>query len=172
MNIKTCILHPEYNDTEPATQASLKKLINDPLLEQVRHQHCPICSHNHATLIAKIDRDGIPLDTVICDACGLIYSLSVYTPAAMSHFYSQYYRTLFDDKTNVDGSINESFHHHYKQKGSYKIRSYVKPNATVLELGCGGGWALQPYHKAGFTYYGFDYDENTIKVNFVSFVGF
>ena len=138
-------------------------MLADPLLQQVRHKHCPICSHDQARLIAQTDRDSIPLDTVICDACGLIFSLSIYTPEAMSHFYSTYYRTLFDNKTNDEGSINDSLHRHYKLKGSYKIRSYIKPKSTILELGCGGGWALQPYHKAGFSYYGFDYNDDYIE---------
>ncbi len=115
MKINTTILHSDYNITvsgsttlSSSKQLILKQLLADPLLQQVRHKHCPICSHDQARLIAQIDRDSIPLDTVICDACGLIFSLSIYTPEAMSHFYSTYYRTLFDNKTNDEGSINDS----------------------------------------------------------------
>ena len=138
------------------------QLLSDHVLETYFHKQCPICSHDHAILISEKDRHGIPLDTVICDACGLIYSLSIYTPAAMSYFYLTYYRQLFDNNVNYDGTLNESLHDYYNLKGSYTIRNYVKSNAVVLDLGCGGGWALLPYHKAGFTYYGFDYNGDYI----------
>lgn len=70
---------------------------------------------------------------------------------------------IFDGYYQENGTLSNELHQHYRLKGCYSIKDYVKRDAVVLELGCGGGWALLPYSKSGYRYYGFDYNADYIQ---------
>lgn len=57
----------------------------------------PLCSSENAILIAKKDRYGIPLKTVVCENCGLVRSYNQLTEASQKLFYKKYYRNIYEE---------------------------------------------------------------------------
>jgi len=121
--------------------------------------NCPLCSSENAILIAKKDRYGIPLKTVVCGNCGLVRSHNQLTEASQKLFYEKYYRNIHEELETHLELINER----YKQRLNH-VPKYLPKEDVVVEIGCGGGWNLIPYHKDGYAYYGFDYDETFIEL--------
>lgn len=94
-------------------------------------------------LIAKKDRYGLPVDTVICKKCGLIMTNPYLTQDSLNEFYDNEYRPLYVE----DSSDDEFFNNEYK-KGQ-AIYEYLKSQldfdkiTSVLEIGTGMGGILK-----------------------------
>jgi len=137
----------------------IKKFIHNNEIKYKTLEKCPICGHENFILIAEKDRYGISVDTVICEKCGLIFSLTQMTTHSSILFYSKYYRKIYEGIENL--KINSE---KYKIRGLRKIPAFLKKNNdVVVEIGTGGGWNLLKFKKNDFEHYGFDYDEKYIK---------
>lgn len=60
-------------------KSNIDELINDVRIKYKTIEKCPICNHERFLLIAEKDRYGIPLDTMVCEKCGLVFSLNQMT---------------------------------------------------------------------------------------------
>jgi len=141
---------------------AIDKFLNDNRIKYRVIENCWLCKSTNFTLIARKDRYGIPLDTVVCDNCGLILSLKQLTYDSLEIFYTEYYRKIYDGKDNINfQSLELKYERHYKK---VKLLSFVNTNKTVVELGCGGGWNLMPFMRENIKHYGFDYDDDYIKL--------
>lgn len=138
----------------------LDTFLKDSSMKYEEVSNCPLCDSKNAILIAKKDRYGIPLKTVVCKNCGLVRNYNQLTEASQKLFYKKYYRNIYEELETHLELINER----YRQGGLNYIPKYLSKKDVVVEIGCGGGWNLMPYHKDGYTYYGFDYDEAFIKL--------
>lgn len=138
----------------------LSTFLKDPSIKYEEVSHCPLCDSENAILIAKKDRYGIPLRTVICEKCGLVRSYEQLTETSQKLFYEKYYRNIDEGLETHLEAINER----YRQGGLNYIPKFLSKKDVVVEIGCGGGWNLMPYHKKGYTYCGFDYNEAFIKL--------
>ena len=126
------------------------------------HQ-CTLCKSEKFVVVAEKDQFGIPLDTALCKRCGLVFSFDQLDDNGAKIFYTDYYRKIYE---GVDGPTLD--HSYYKRLFSGgiavpKIPKFIKKESVVLEIGCGGGWNLVPYQKAGINYTGFDYDEHMVN---------
>ena len=52
---------------------------------------CPLCSCGISYIVAKKERHGLPLMTVVCKSCGLIRSLNILDERSTVKFYSTQY---------------------------------------------------------------------------------
>lgn len=133
----------------------------DPSIELETLENCPLCGGNDFKPLASFDRYKIPLDTVICSFCGLIYSRQQLTDSSTRHFYDKYYRKIYE------GIPKASLSHRYYQKlyGGWvpRVPAFIEAADTVLEFGCGGGWNLLPYKKRGLLHIGYDYDSDMVQ---------
>ncbi len=134
----------------------LNLFLNDKRIEYRRISECPLCKSKNFILIAKKDRYAISLETVVCENCGLIRSLKQLDEGSSGIFYSEYYRKIYDP-------LDDLSKERYKREERRRIPKYVTKNKIVLEVGCGGGWNLMPFHKKGYKYYGFDFDKDFIE---------
>lgn len=112
------------------------------------------------SVVALVDRYGMPNRVVLCAACGLGRISPRMTPAAYGSFYAGLYRRIYSKTSGGPAAVFDAY---ARGKGQPLLRSlsrYFDPaGARVVEIGCGGGWNLAPFANAGATVVGWDFDE-------------
>ncbi len=99
---------------------------------------CNLCSASEAVELARRDRDGNPLRTVICRRCGLVWTDPRPTEAEVKKFYAQDYRVQYK------GAYQPKLKHVYRAgrvalDRFESLREFLQPGYTVLDVGAGGG---------------------------------
>lgn len=133
----------------------LERFLKDTRLKYKEISTCPLCGRTDFILIAEKDRYGIPLNTVVCKKCGLIFTQNQLNQESALLFYKEYYRKIYE-------GIEHPTANKYKRSKTRIPRS-LKNTDIVVEIGAGGGWNLMRFKREGFRYYGFDYDKEYIK---------
>jgi len=145
----------------PLQIEAIKSFSEDPLIKYDYLYSCPLCLSPERNLIASKDQFGINIQTVCCSNCGLLYSVNQLTDKATEVFYDRYYRRIYE------GVYQATLEHKYYKKlysgWVPRIPSFIDKSKTVVEIGCGGGWNLLPYHKRGIKHIGFDFDSNMVS---------
>ena len=116
-----------------------------------------LCGKMNDLLVAKFDRYGIPINTLICKNCGLMRSSPYYTSDTLINFYKEEYRPLYVSNSTCSESkfLQRTL---YGENIYNKIKKYIKlKHNKVFEIGCGSGGILNAFKKIGFTVYGCDY---------------
>lgn len=161
---RTALFHdPGYPATEAmdAEQRTLADEFNDRIAAgKVAFEIVPcLCGAECFSLIARYDRYRVRQDSVICTECGLIQSMPRLTESAYRDFYgSDFYRRLYDPRAlQLDGAGFETMvkARHYRFDFVRTAPEWPKIG-KVLELGCGGGWNLMPFARAGRKVVGYD----------------
>jgi len=134
----------------------LNLFLNDERIKYYNLDTCPLCMSKEFILIGEKDRYGIPLSTVVCDKCGLIFSLNRMEEESLKVFYSFYYRKIYEGINEENEDILEN---------KFKIRNkrlpkFLKRNDLVVEIGAGGGWNLLKFKNANYETIGFDYGKH------------
>ena len=115
-----------------------------------------LCGVNDFHLLAEKDRYGIPLNTVMCKACGQVMSNPRLDQKSTEYFYQHLYRKIYVGKKRAD----EAFFNKQVRHG-YRILEQLRPqlantHVSVLEVGCGAGGILWPFQESGFDCKGID----------------
>lgn len=122
---------------------------------------CPCGSPYMDVLVAGIDRYGLPLKTVLCQACGTLRTNPYLVPQDLEHFYTHFYQTMY--RRAVDPGV------YFEQQGQYGSRvlsfaaEFLSPGDFVFEVGCGAGGALRVFQEAGYQVGGCDYSRELIE---------
>ena len=124
------------------------------------HKTCPACNSKDAYLISNIDRLGFPCDTVVCKNCDFVFNDSFIKDSIS--FYKNSWGQLHwgDEKKNFEKRTN--IDHYSWRRFSYISNILDGALATknkILEIGCGDGCNLYPYHLNGYKVTGLDYDK-------------
>jgi SAM-dependent methyltransferase len=150
----------------PAASGSQRQAI-----EQVRQKiaggeytlqtlQCPCGTSAGDITIAEVDRYGLPLTTVICMACGTI-RLDPYLDApSLEDFYLRFYQQMYARAENLETYVAQQ--QAYGTKILSVAAAQLPPNASVVEVGCGAGGALQVFQDRGYRVAGCDYSERLI----------
>lgn len=108
-------------------------------------QVCDLCGCESYQVFASKGRGGVPIQTVICDQCGLVYT----NPRMTDEENARWYKTNYWGDYKSQQAPDEKFF----QRRLPKIReifSQVKgrlpEGAKVLEIGCGVGALLSRIH--------------------------
>ncbi|MFH0791976.1 MAG: class I SAM-dependent methyltransferase [bacterium] len=142
-------------------QKYLNLFLNDRRIKYKILYKCPLCESENNILIAEKDRYAIPLETVVCEKCGLVRNYKQLDNDSTNIFYSEYYRKIYEPFSNLSDKLLSE---RYETGAKRKIPKYATQDKTVLEIGCGGGWNLVSFHSKGYKYYGFDFDKNFIEL--------
>ena len=123
-----------------------------------------LCKQQEFEELFVYDRYGVWNPVVICKKCGLIQNNPQLTQVEYEKFYSSDdYRYLFDGETVI-----EDCKERYKENNHIfdDLAPIMKESGlnSILEVGCGGGWHLIPFHKAGYSVTGFDYSPELTKL--------
>ena len=130
------------------------------------HQYCPLCECDRVTLVAQKDRYGIPQHTVVCDECGVIFTLDPLDTSSLETFYREQYRKLYDGH-EAQSAFKENYHDQRFHERSQLAKSLLDQvgelvelpdQGTVVEIGAGGGWNLIGFPILSWKAIGYDYD--------------
>jgi SAM-dependent methyltransferase len=109
---------------------------------------CNLCDAQDAEALAFRDREGHPLQTVICRSCGLVWS----DPRPVSEETDEYYRLQYrlDYKKAIEPGRRQIWRAGRGAIGRWAEHGgYLPPGARVLDVGSGGGEWLYLIMKKG-----------------------
>ena len=141
--------------------------------------NCINCkSLNYKELYAN-DRHGINQQTVLCNACGLVYSNPRMTEESLKYFYSSnLYREVYDASDDFEHSFSQkvkqveknirinkpNFNKYYPQLFLDFICSLNIDYKTVCEIGAGYGANLLFFKNIGKEVYGVEPSKTSVKI--------
>ena len=141
---------------------SIAAFLSDNRITYSNVEHCLLCNNSEFDIIAEKEQLGIPLETAICNHCGLLFSRQQFSGDSAKIFYDEYYRKI--DEGVPSPTLEHGYYRRlYAGKMVPKVPRFIGLDSTVLELGCGGGWNLLPFLKKGVRHIGYDYDRYMIK---------
>ena len=120
------------------------------------YRDCPLCRHKKIKTIFSNDRYGIPVHTVLCKKCGLVYINPCMDEKSLDEFYaSDFYRGLYSGNLNKEKFLKRyDFNENYK----FDVNRYHANECffsfintceinfqTVCEIGAGGGVEFSPF---------------------------
>ena len=158
------LINPNTQLVRSLNPLQLNAINNFNVDSSLKYEHlhnCPLCKSPHRDQIASKDQFGIYVATVLCSNCGLLYSADQLSEESTERFYDQYYRRIYE------GVKQASLEHPYYKKlyagWVQRVPSFINSSHLVVEIGCGGGWNLLPYHTRGIRHFGFDYDSDMVQ---------
>ncbi len=125
-----------------------------------------LCGNENSTQIADRDRYGFWHPVEVCRVCGLVKHNPRMTDEAYRFFYSSdIYRKVYAGDEYLDEAekcMTSDYGQHVYEDVSSALN--LQSLQTVLEFGCGGGWNLQPFARAGLRVRGYDYSPSLVEL--------
>ncbi len=121
------------------------------------------CGSDDLEVIAKKDRYGIPMDTVICRNCGLIMTNPLLDDESNNAFYDNEYPFIYRAE---EAPSEEVFLD--RKKAAESIISFIRRHSgiesgTVLEIGCADGRNVAAFAEAGYDACGIDLSHTYVE---------
>jgi len=99
---------------------------------------CALCGRREYTSVATRDRNGRPLRTVMCDACGLVWTNPRPSDADVDRYYASFYRV--DYKKSREPAARKLLRGVLGAEARrQELASLLPPGSRVLDVGCGAG---------------------------------
>lgn len=116
---------------------------------------CNLCGGTTIEILASRDRNGRPLQTVICRDCGLAWTDPRPSAGETREFYSEKYRRQYKS------TIQPKMKHVYRDVNRAitrfnRIQPLLAPGMSVLDVGAGGGFFPYVVKQNGFTVTGLE----------------
>jgi len=119
---------------------------------------CNLCGARDVEVIGERDRDGWPLRTTICRACGLVWSNPRPSAEDVRQYYSKEYRLEY--KGRATPSLRHVARSGRGALNRYRVLApFLKPGARVLDAGSGGGEVVYILRRKGFDASGLEPDQ-------------
>jgi SAM-dependent methyltransferase len=121
---------------------------------------CPVCGCEKFTRVASLDRRIKRLPTVMCNACGLLYTNPMPTTAELDAYYSRHYRL------DYQFSLSKPSGRHMRKRSAEAaerlevVDSLLPRNGRTLDFGAGAGEFVETMLRAGFDAHGFEPGRN------------
>lgn len=122
---------------------------------------CPCGKVDTDMLLSEVDRYGLPLNTLMCSACGTLRINPYLDEANLADFYTHYYQQMYG--RSEDRPAYFAKQHSYGQRVLESVRSWLPSGSFVFEIGCGAGGALNVLREAGYQVSGCDYSRELIE---------
>jgi 2-polyprenyl-3-methyl-5-hydroxy-6-metoxy-1,4-benzoquinol methylase len=119
---------------------------------------CDLCGEAHFEPIAHHDRHGQPLETVVCQRCGLVQHAHLPSEQELAAFYAHEYRRQYK------GEVSPSARRIMRawRKGELileRLTPHLRPGESILEVGSGIGCTVQVFDLAGYDAQGIEPNE-------------
>jgi SAM-dependent methyltransferase len=110
---------------------------------------CELCGNQGVDIVATHDRDGSPLQVVLCPKCGLVWNDPRPSAEALAAYYREEYRQ------DYKGTIEPKPRHTLRAarvavERCRQLRSELTRGESVLDLGAGGGEVVYVLRQLGF----------------------
>jgi SAM-dependent methyltransferase len=124
-----------------------------PLQEQqdVNVPVCPICDSASATPTFSVE--GVQVDVVVCDSCGLGRLHPMPSPEEIAAFYPPDY---YGDSGGKFHRLTEKMVRWVASRRAQFLCRGLLPGDRVLDVGCGRGVLLEAFANAGLEAHGFE----------------
>lgn len=119
-----------------------------------------ICGERDATAVSELDRYGLSLRSVMCRGCGTLRFDPYPQPADIADFYTRYYQDMYGRAPDEPSYFARQ--RGYGERLLAAVEPHLRPGATVLEVGCGAGGALDVFRARGFAAHGCDFSARLI----------
>jgi SAM-dependent methyltransferase len=170
MNLIPALLSSRFNrHAGPATRldheqrtltAVVSRKLSDGSYRMVSNP-CPCGSPRTDTLLSEIDRYGLPMNTVLCGACGTLRIDPYPDDAGLADFYTHYYQQMYARADDLVGYFEKQ--QAYGHRILESVKHWLPAGSTVFEIGCGAGGALDVLRRAGYEIGGCDYSGELIE---------
>lgn len=109
---------------------------------------CDVCGRSEFDTLATKDKRGLPVHTVICRSCGLIFLSPRLTSKALENLY-KYDNSAYVQK--IPRSLKEICNGQIQKGKEYIefLNSHITGKERILEIGCGTGRIPQPFKEMG-----------------------
>jgi len=116
---------------------------------------CPLCESTAHDVVGTHDRHGDVLRTVMCTACGHVFTNPAPTQDDLNNYYSTKYRAEY--KGVLTPKRKHVLRAGYRAlERLARLRAFKAPPATVLDVGAGGGEFAYLMAQAGYTVSGIE----------------
>jgi 2-polyprenyl-3-methyl-5-hydroxy-6-metoxy-1,4-benzoquinol methylase len=125
-----------------------------------------VCKKERTLKIYNKDRYNMPLNSVLCENCGLVRSTPYFTDDTLSKFYEFDYRALYSTKDICDEDFFNEEVAFGKNILSWIKRTEILKNINsvkVYEIGCGAGGILKAFADEGASVFGCDHNEDYLN---------
>jgi len=110
---------------------------------------CNLCGNETAEKIGAADRDGQPLQTVLCQSCGLVWTDPRPNSEQTRKFYAEEYRLQY--KSTYVPKRKHVYRETLRAIARFQeVRPLLHPGMKVLDVGCGGGFFPYVARTQGF----------------------
>ncbi|MBT6028738.1 MAG: class I SAM-dependent methyltransferase, partial [Crocinitomicaceae bacterium] len=166
MNTIQKLLSYRFSKANPSNIIRRSKLgLEEIQNETGAHDVCPCCGGKQGFVITEVDRVGFSCDTVVCCDCDLVFNNSFLLKPI------DYYKSIFGKQRWQDPELNfqkRTAPLAYSWMRFAYVVSALKLEfcnvQSVMEIGCGDGCNLYPYHLLGRNVQGFDYADEFLEV--------
>jgi SAM-dependent methyltransferase len=122
---------------------------------------CPCGKSGADVLLSEVDRYGLPLNTVLCSACGTLRIDPYLDDASLADFYTHYYQQMYARADDRVGYFEKQ--RAYGRRILDSVKHWLPAGSFVFEIGCGAGGALDVLRRAGYPVGGCDYSRELIE---------
>ena len=149
------------------TLRELEKEIERTPNYRIPFNHCQICGCKEATIVSEMSRFSLPMESQVCDFCGLVYTVGHFSLEFMHRYYKYYFYRI-----RRPGSKKKKFIGHIKPgSNAWARQHFVKQHIgkkyndvkIVAEIGCGDGGNLYPYYCDNKRAIGCDFNEEAMQ---------
>src|SRR4030067_1599986 len=119
------------------------------------HVSCAVCESNDVSVVATTDRDGSPLQNVLCENCGLVWVDPRPDDKEIEKFYSEDYRKEYK------GDLEPKMKHCYREihraiQRLERLAEYYSPGDKILDVGAGAGFFAYVLRENNADVYGIE----------------
>jgi SAM-dependent methyltransferase len=140
--------HQKLSDVQLRARDDLRLKITTGQYKAIANP-CAICEQGVEPtdqidkVIAKFDRYGIPIQTVMCNKCGMLRTDSVFRDSDYSDFYKYHYRELYSGTVVATNEFFEEQTIRGKQLRKLISKHIEISGRTIIEVGSRAGGILQ-----------------------------
>jgi 2-polyprenyl-3-methyl-5-hydroxy-6-metoxy-1,4-benzoquinol methylase len=141
------VARPTDPPTSRAADERASGLAHRP--ELTEETACPLCEQRDYCVVAQRDRSGRPLRTVMCQACGLVWTNPRPAVEEVNRYYATEYR--LDYSSSRTPSRRKLLRGLLGAAERFTLyRALMPAGGRVLDIGCGAGEFVYLLRRAGF----------------------
>jgi SAM-dependent methyltransferase len=144
-------------------QKQVKQTVSEHLQSgryRFEEYRCPCGAASGDELIARIDRYGLPLDSVVCLACGTVRFNPYLDNRSVADFYTSHYQQMYGRVGRPQDYFRRQIA--YGRRILNAVHSWLRPGVPVFEVGCGAGGSLKIFQDLSYHVHGCEYSSELV----------
>lgn len=155
-------LAASFSERQIEARNEFLKRISTATWKQVERP-CQLCGGHSFALLAETERHGLPVRTVLCNACSLVQTCPVLMESNYNDYYANIYRRLYDPSGVPTTEFFDDQARRGRALARLLTRSGIAPTDQVVEIGVGAGGVLAGFIEEGFSGFGCDFGEEFLE---------